>query len=88
MTPSSKNLYINKLDYLINEYNKTYHSTFKTRPLDGMSSTYIDSGVENNDKDPKFKVSSHVRRSKDQNVFPKGYNQNQSEEVFNQKIKK
>ena len=47
-----------------------------------MSSPYIDSGVENNDKDSKFKVSSHVRRSKDQNIFSKGYNQNRSEEVF------
>ena len=75
-------MYINKLDYIVNWYNKTYHSTFETRPLDEMPSTYIDSGVENNDKDPKFKVSSHVRRCKDQNIFPKGYNQNRSEEVF------
>ena len=28
------------------------------------SSTYIDFGIENKDKDPKFKVSDHVRISK------------------------
>ena len=30
------------------------------KPVDVKSSTVIDSGLENNDKDPKFKVGGHV----------------------------
>ena len=44
-------MYIDKLDAIINKYN-TYHSTIKMKPVDVKSSTYIDSGTENNDKDP------------------------------------
>ena len=29
MTPISKNMYINKLDDIVNKYNNTYHSTIK-----------------------------------------------------------
>ena len=36
------------------------------------SSTYIDFGIENNDKDLKFKVSDHARISKYKNTFAKG----------------
>ena len=32
------------------------YSTIKIRPIDVKSSTYIDFGIGNNDKDPKFKV--------------------------------
>ena len=35
-----------------------------------------------NDKDPKFKVSGHVRISKFKNIFAKGYTPNWSEENF------
>ena len=44
MTSISKNVYIDKLDDLINKYNNTYHSTIKMKPVDGKSSTYIDFG--------------------------------------------
>ena len=36
----SKNMYINKLDNLVNEYKNTYHSTNKMKPADIKSSTY------------------------------------------------
>ena len=42
--------------------------------------TFIDNGVEHNDKDPKFKVGDHVRISKYKNVFAKGYTPNPSED--------
>ena len=32
--------------------------------VDVKSSTYIDFGVENNDRDPKFKVDDHARNLK------------------------
>ena len=48
-------------------------------PADVKSSTYIDYGVEYNDKDPKFKVVDHVRTSKYKNNFAKDYSSNWSE---------
>ena len=52
------------------------------KPTEVKSSTYIDYGGQNNDKDPKFKVVVHVRISKCKNIFPKGYTPIWSEEVF------
>ena len=37
----SKNVYIAKLDDLVNKYNNTYRSTIKMKPVDVKSSTYI-----------------------------------------------
>ena len=42
MTLISKNLYIEKLDDIVNKYNNTYHSTIKMKPVDVRSSTFID----------------------------------------------
>ena len=69
MTSVSKNVYIGKLDDIVNKYNNIYHSTIKMKPADIKSSIYFDFGIENNNKDPKFKVGDHVRASKYQNVF-------------------
>ena len=82
MTSISKNVYVNKLDDIVNEYNNTYHKTIKMKPLDVKDNTYIDSSKEVNDKDPKFKVGDYVRISKYKNIFAKGYTPNWSEEVF------
>ena len=56
MTSMSKNVYIDKLDDIVNEYNNTYHRTIKIKPVDVDDNTYIDFEKEANDKDPKFKV--------------------------------
>ena len=82
MTSISKNVYIDKLNDIVNEYNNTYHRTIKMKPVDVKDNTYIDSNKEVNDKDPKFKVGDHVRISKYKNIFAKGYTPNWSEEVF------
>ena len=82
MTSVSKNLYIDKLDDIVSEYNNTYHRTIKMKPANGKDNTYVDSNKEINDKDPKFKISNHVRISKYENIFAKGYTPNRSEEVF------
>ena len=37
----SKNVYIDKLDDIVNEYNNTYHTTIKMKPIDGKDNTYI-----------------------------------------------
>ena len=95
MTSISKNVYIDKLDDIVNEYNNTKHRTTKMKPIDVKDNTYIDFGKEVNDNDPKFKigkevndndpkfkVGDHVRISKYTNIFSKGYNPNWSEEGF------
>ena len=87
MTLISKNVCINKLDDIANEYNNTYHRATKMEPVDVKDNTYIDSmemhsNKKVNDKDPKFKVGDHVRISKYKNIFAKGYTPNWSEEVF------
>ena len=35
--------YIDKLDDIVSEYNNTYHSTIKMKPVDVKDNTYIDS---------------------------------------------
>ena len=82
MTAVSKNVYIDKLDDIVNEYNNTYHRTIKMKPIEVKDNTYIDSIKEVNDKDPKFKIVDHVRISRYKNIFAKGYTPNWSEEVF------
>ena len=82
MTSVSKNVYIDKLDDIVNEYNNTYHRTIKMKPVDVKDNTYIDFKKDVNDKDPKFKVGDHVRISKYKNIFAKEYTPNWSEEVF------
>ena len=82
MNSISKNVYIDKLDDIVNEYNNTYHRTIKMKPVDVKDNTYINIGKEVNNKDPKFKVGDHVRISKYKNIFAKGYTPDWSEEFF------
>ena len=42
MTSVSKNVYIDKLDDIVNEYNNTYHRTIKMKPVNVKDNTYID----------------------------------------------
>ena len=61
MTSVSKNVYIDKLDGIVNEYNNTFHTTIKMKPVDVKNNVCINFGKEVNDKDSKFKVGDHVR---------------------------
>ena len=82
MTLISKNVYINKLGDIVAEYHNTYHTSIKMKSVDVKDNTHINLEKEINDKDPKFKISDHVRISKYKNIFAKGYMPNWSEEVF------
>ena len=82
MTAISKNVYINKLDDIVNEYNSTYHITIKMKPVDVKDNTYTDFEKEVNNRHPKFKVGDNVRISKYKIIFAKGYIPDWSEEVF------
>ena len=77
-----KNVYIDKLDDIVNEYNNKYHRTIKMKLVDVKDKTCIDFSKTVNDKDLKFKVGDRVRISKYKNIFAKGYTRNWSEEVF------
>ena len=80
MTSISKNVYIDKLDDIVDEYNNTYHRTIKMKPADVKDNTYINFEEEVNDEDPVFKVGDYVRICKYKNVF--AYMPNWPEEVF------
>ena len=79
MTSISKNVYIDKLDDIVNKYIDTYHSTIKL--ISVKSSTYIDSSKEIDDQDSKYKIDYTVRISKYKNIFGKDYVPNQFQEV-------
>ena len=82
MTSISKNVYVDKLDDIVDEYNNTCHTTIKTKPADVKDNTYINADKEINNKDPKFKVGDRVRISKYKNIFAKRYMPNWIEEIF------
>ena len=82
MTAISKNVYVDKLDDIVNKYNNTYYSTIKTKPVDVKPSAYIESSKEINYQDPKFKINDIVRILKYKNIFAKCCTPNWSEEVF------
>ena len=82
MTLISRNVYIDKLDDIVDEYNNTYHTTIKMKPIDVKDNTSINANKEINKNNPKFKVGDHIRISKYKNIFAKGYMPNWSEEVF------
>ena len=75
-------MHIDKLDDIVNEYINTYHRVIKMQSIKVKDNTYIDSIKEVNHKDPKFKVGDHVKISKYENIFAKGYTPNWSEEDF------
>ena len=56
MTSALKNLYIDKLDDIVNKYNNRYHSTIKMKPVDVKPNTYFNSRKEINNKDLEFKL--------------------------------
>ena len=86
MISISKNVYIDILDDIVNEYNSTYNRAIKMNPIDVKDNTCINIATEVKDKDPKFKIGGHVRISKYKNIFVRGYTPSWSEEVFVVKV--
>ena len=82
MTSILKNVYIVKLENIVNRYNNTYHKTIKMKSVDVTPSVYIDFNKENNSEDPRFKVGDDIKISKYRNNFAKGYFANCSQEDF------
>ena len=61
MKAISKDIYFNVLNDIIHEYNNTYHTTIKMKPVYVKSDSYAKYNEESNEKDPKFKVGDHVK---------------------------
>ena len=78
----SKHVYFDKLHDIVSEYNNTYHTKIKMKPVDVKDNTYIDFKKEVNDKDLNFKVGDYVRISIYKNIFAKGYIPSWFEETF------
>ena len=72
MPAISKNLYISRLDEVVDKDDKT----------DQLKMNHINRGVEYNRKKAKFKVGDHVRTSKCKNIFGRGYTSIWSKEIF------
>ena len=79
MTSISKNVYIDKLNAIVNKYNNRYHTTIKIKLIDVKDNTYINTNKDINYKDLQL---DYVRISKYKNIFAKGYMLNWSEEVL------
>ena len=67
MTSISKNVYINKLDEIVNKYKNIYHNTIKMKPVNVKDDTYIDFGKQNNNKDLKSEIGHHGHHHEFQN---------------------
>ena len=76
MTAISKNVCFDVLDDIVNKYNDTVHKTIKMKLIDITDYSYAEYNEDFNKKDPKYKVSDHVRISKYKNIFAKGYTPN------------
>ena len=77
-----KNVYLDVLDDIVNQYNNTIHRTIKMKPIDVTDDYFAEYNEDSNKKVPKFKIGDHVRISKYKNIFDKGYAPNWSEEIF------
>ena len=54
----SRNVYINNLNEIVDNYKNTYHRTIEIRHSDVESNEYIYFDAQNGYKDPKFKITS------------------------------
>ena len=82
MTSTSNDVYIDKLDDIVNKYKNAYRRTIKIKPIVVKDSTYINIDQEVNNKNLKIKIGNHLRISKYKTIFAKGYSSNWSGEVF------
>ena len=82
ITSISKNVYMDKLNDIVNKYNNTYQRTIKMEPVDVKPRMYFDFDKENNKERPKFKIGDNARISKYKNIFEKGYVIDWFDEVF------
>ena len=61
MTSMSQNLYIDRLDEIVNKYNKTYHRTNIMKPVNVNLIMYIDFNIESNKKSLSCRSSKNIK---------------------------
>ena len=71
MTAVSRNVCLNVLNDIVDEYKNTYHININMKPIDYKSDSFAEYDEKSNEKDPKFKVGDHIRNSKYKNIFLK-----------------
>ena len=64
MTATSKNVYFDELDDIVNEYNNTIHRTIKMKPIDVTDDSFAEYNEVSNKRNRKFKVGDHVKSTK------------------------
>ena len=69
MTSVLQTVYIHKLPQLADEYNNTTDTKKNIKLSDVELDTYINSDVEFNTENLKFKVSNHIRFSKHEKIL-------------------
>ena len=80
MTAVTKNLFIDKLDKIVDKYINTYRKTIHMKLADIKASILKNrAGIEHKVKDVKFKDGNHERISNYKKYFAKGYTPNSSE---------
>ena len=80
-------MYIEKLCESVDDYNNTIHRIIRMRPVDVKCKTYINFNNHNNTKKKKLNVGDHLRLSKYQNIFAKGYKRNWTKVFVIKKVK-
>ena len=89
-TANNNMIYFGKLDSLVNDYNKTKHSSIKMIPAEAsnkknQAAVYFNlyGNLKPSATKPKYKLGDKVRISKYKRaVFDKGYTPNWTEEIF------
>ena len=61
MTSMSQNLYIDRLDEIVNKYNNTYHRTNIMKPVNVNLIMYIDFNIESNKKSLSCRSSKNIK---------------------------
>ena len=57
----SQNLYIDRLDEIVNKYNNTYHRTNIMKPVNVNLIMYIDFNIESNKKSLSCRSSKNIK---------------------------
>ena len=85
MTSISDNIYIDKLDDIVNKYNNAYPSTIRMKLFDVKSNTYIDSSKKLMMKILNLKLMILLEHQNIKNIFAKDYVPNWSKEILSLK---
>ena len=82
MAVESKNVYFGDLVDIMGKYDNAYRTLIKMKLIDFTSNAFDEYNVASNGKDHKLKKADHVKISRYEKIFSKGYTSNWLGEVF------